>query len=187
MAKKEINLNDVIFDSAMLYYTDFDTSNLETAIASLKGHELGLSDGGVTFSSEPEIRDIPFAGALERKIKGYQRILKTTGKIEGQILPINADLLTMSLYKKDTVTSVTYDKYIPTTGLIADSYYKDLVLVGTTADETDIIIVIRNTYNSAFNLDTKDKEEGKIKVAFEGCYEKGSDIPPIEIYIPKGE
>ena len=78
-----VDLNNVIFDSAMLYYGDFDLTNIDTFLESLKGKELGLSDGGVTFSSTPEIRQIPVAGHLDRKLKGYERIIKVDGKVEG--------------------------------------------------------------------------------------------------------
>lgn len=179
-----VDLNNVIFDSAMLYYGDFDLTNIDTFLESLKGKELGLSDGGVTFSSTPEIRQIPVAGHLDRKLKGYERIIKVDGKVEGEILPINKALLEMSLFKKETITSTKYDKYVPVTGVIGDAQYKDLLLVGTTGGEA-VIVHIMNTYNNVLSLETKDKEEGKVKVSFESAYDPSTNKVPVEVYVPK--
>lgn len=182
----KINLNDVIFDSAMLYYDT--TLDIETNIATLEtyltGKELGLSDGGVSFSSTPEVRQIPIAGSLGKKIKGFERIIKVDGKVEGEIVVLNGKMLEMSLYKKGTTEAAKHDKYIPETGVVADGSYGDLLLVGETCGES-VLVLIKNTYNEALTLDTKDKEEGKVKVSFEGRYDKESKVPPIEIWVPK--
>lgn len=183
-----MDLNNIVFDSAMLYYDT--TIDIETNIATLetylKGKELGCSDGGVTFTSTPEVRQIPFAGSLERKIKGFERILKVEGKIEGEVLKLNEKTLAMSLYKKATVTPALtkHDKFTPITGVIPTSAYGDLLLVGTTFGEP-ILILLKNTYVEELSLDTKDKEEGKIKISCEGRYDSATAAPPIMIYVPK--
>lgn len=183
-----MDLNNIVFDSAMLYYdTAIDIEkNIATLETYLTGKELGCSDGGVTFTSTPEVRQIPFAGTLERKIKGFERILKVEGKIEGEILKLNEKTLAMSLYKKATVDPALtkHDKYTPITGVIPTSAYGDLLLVGETCGEP-VLILIKNTYIEELSLDTKDKEEGKIKISCEGRYASATSEPPIEIYVPK--
>lgn len=180
-----MDINKVIFDQCKLYYGNFDLTDIDKLIESLRGKELGCSDGGVSFECSPEVRDIPFAGTLERKIKGFQRVLKVDGKVEGEILVLNNELLKMSLFEKKTITSNKLDKYVPVTGLIKNEAYASLLVVGTEAGGEDVIIHIMNTYNSALNLETKDKEEGKCKVVFEAIYEDLNATPPVEIYLPK--
>lgn len=183
---QNIDLSKVIFDSAMLYYGDFNLENADTLLEELEGKELGLSDGGITFTSTPEIRQIPVAGALERKLKGYERIIKVDGKVEGEIVVINNDTLEMSLMEKAETTSTKYDKYVPCTGVIKDDKYKSLLVVGTTGSGEAIIIHLKNTYNSVMEVSTTDKEEGKAKISFESAYDpKKNKEVPVEIYIPK--
>ena len=100
-----MDLNHIVWDSATLYYGKFVLTNIDTLMAQLEGKELGLSDGGVTFTSTPEIRQIPVQGHLDRKLKGFERIIKVDGKVEGEILALNKSVLEMSLYKKETITS----------------------------------------------------------------------------------
>lgn len=189
MNKIDIDLSKVIFDSAMLYYGKFDLTDVDNLISSLEGKELGLSDGGITFTSTPEIRQIALAGTLGRKIKGYEVIVKNDGKVEGEVIPINQSLLEMSLMEKDTThTSNKYDKYVPSRGIIKDSQYNDLLVVGTTASEDSIIILMENTYNSAISLTTAEKNEGKVKVSFENGYDPANlKKETISIFVPKSE
>lgn len=181
----EINLNDIVWDSAMLYYGKFNLSDVDTLMTQLEGKELGLSDGGVKFTSTPDIRKIPIQGHLDRKLKGFERILKVDGKVEGEILVINKNTLQMSLYKKETITSSKYEKYVPHTGIIEDDMYGDLLVIGTTTGEVPVIAHIENTYNSELTLETADKEEGKIKINFESAYDPATNKVPISIYLPK--
>lgn len=181
----EINLNDIVWDSAMLYYGKFNLSDVDTLMTQLEGKELGLSDGGVKFTSTPDIRKIPVQGHLDRKLKGFERILKVDGKVEGEILVINKNTLQMSLYKKQSTSSTKYDKYVPHTGIIEDDMYGDLLVIGTTTGEVPVIAHIENTYNSELTLETADKEEGKIKINFESAYDPATNKVPISIYLPK--
>ena len=68
MAVPDINMNEIIWDSATLYYGKFDLTSIDTLMTQLKGKELGLSDGGVKFTSTPDIRQIPVQGHLDRNI-----------------------------------------------------------------------------------------------------------------------
>ena len=181
-----MDLNHIVWDSATLYYGKFDLTNIDTLTAQLEGKELGLSDGGVTFTSTPEIRQIPVQGHLDRKLKGFERIIKVDGKVAGEILALNKSVLEMSLYKKETITSTKYEKYVPHTGVIEDDMYGDLLVVGTTTGDVPVIVHIQNTYNTELPLDTKDKEEGKIKVNFESAYDpKKNKEVPVAVYLPK--
>ena len=170
MAVPEINMNEIVWDSATLYYGKFDLTNIDTLMTQLEGKELGLSDGGVTFTSTPEIRQIPVQGHLDRKLKGFERIIKVDGKVEGEILVVNKNTLQMSLYKKQTITSSKYEKYVP----------------HTTTEEVAVIAHIQNTYNTELALETADKEEGKVKINFESAYDPKKDKEvPVAIYLPK--
>ena len=182
----DINMNEIVWDSATLYYGKFDLTNIDTLMTQLEGKELGLSDGGVTFTSTPEIRQIPVQGHLDRKLKGFERIIKVDGKVEGEILVVNKNTLEMSLYKKESTTSTKYDKYVPHTGIIEDDMYGDLLVVGTTTGEVPVIVHIQNTYNTELALETADKEEGKVKINFESAYDPKKDKEvPVAIYLPK--
>ena len=182
----DININQVVWDSATLYYGKFDLTNIDTLMEQLQGKELGLSDGGVTFTSTPEIRQIPVQGHLDRKLIGFERIIKVDGKVEGEILVVNKNTLEQSLYKKESTTSTKYDKYVPHTGIIEDDMYGDLLVVGTTTGEVPVIVHIQNTYNTELALETADKEEGKVQINFESAYDPKKDKEvPVAIYLPK--
>jgi hypothetical protein len=183
----EIKPEEVVFDQASLYYgKDIDLTNIDTVLDNLDKYMLGLSDGGVKFKETRKVRDIPFAGSLDRPIKNFQRVLSAGGEVEGEVLIVNKELLEMSLYEKGTTTSTKYDKYISKTGIIPESAYGTLLMVAKKGSE-QFIIVLKNCYNeNGMSIDSKDKEEAVVKVKFTACISSPTDTSaPVEIYIPK--
>jgi len=178
---------NILIDTAVLYYGTFDlSSGLDTIMTQITGKELGVSKGGLKFEAKPEIRDIEFDGALERKIAGLQRILKWDVSVEASVLDFNETVLNASLVKKVTNASTKFDVYEPS-DVIEDVDYKDLLIVGKKHGSNDAIIIhIMNSYNSeGMAFETKDKDESSVDIKFSGCYKFNSNEKPFKIYMPK--
>ncbi|MGL5440795.1 MAG: hypothetical protein ACRDA4_10535 [Filifactoraceae bacterium] len=181
-------MKQVVFDSCDLFYGDFkDITNIDTLITKLTPEtRLATSDGGVKFACTHDIHDIPFAKLNGKKVKGNQRVLKVEASIEGEVLVINKKLLDMSLFRTETNTSTKYDVYRPVSGVIEDAKYKDLVLVGTGVTGQDLLVLLHNTYNSEFAIDSSDGDEAKSAVKFEAHYDKADlNKVPVEVLVLK--
>lgn len=184
MANNEMN---IVIDSGVIYYGDFDISTLDNLMATISGNELGLIKSSLKFEAKPELRDIEHAGSLERKIKGMQRILKWDVSAEADILDFNEKVITSSLIKKETNTSTKFDVYSPSTEM-ADTDYKDLLIVGKKHKSGEpIVIHIFNSYNpEGISFEMKDKDESAISMKFIGAYSFSDDTKkPFKIYLPK--
>lgn len=176
-----------IIDSATVYYGVIATETVDTLLASLEGKELGISKGGIKIELKPEIRNVEFDGALDRNVKGMQRITKWDVKGEGDILEFNPKVLEASLFEKDSsITSTKYDVYKPQSSIV-DADYGTMVIVGQLQNsDTPIIFVLDNTFNmEGITIDTKDKDEAAFKMSFEGAYNLGSNTPPCKILVKK--
>ena len=83
--------------------------------------------------------------------------------------------------------STKYDLWTPTVGIIPESAYTDIALVGTTTTGVDMCIIVHNCYNEeGFSLDSKAKDEAVCKVKFTGRIKQedkeiGSTAKPVEI------
>ncbi|WP_195954413.1 hypothetical protein [Clostridium tertium] len=183
------NEMNIIVDSAVIYYGDFDTSTLDNLMTTINGKELGLSKSSLKFEAKPEIRDIEYAGSFERKVKGMQRVLKWDVSAEADILDFNENVLTASLIKKESNASTKFDVYSPSTD-IADGDYKDLLIVGKKHKSNDpIVIHIFNSYNpEGISFEMKDKDEAGTSMKFIGAYSfENNTEKPFKIYMPKKE
>lgn len=178
---------NILVDSAVLYYGDFDLSALDSVITTIEGKELGIAKGSLKFEAKPEIRDMEYAGSLERKVAGMQRILKWDVTAEADILDFNENVLTASLIKKEANTSTKFDVYAPSHE-IAEVDYKDLLIVGKKhLSNEPIIIHVFNSYNpEGISFECKDKDEAATSMKFTGAYNfKNDNEKPFKIYMPK--
>ncbi|MDU3548941.1 MAG: hypothetical protein E7F83_16165 [Clostridium sp.] len=180
------NEMNIVVDSGVIYYGDFDMTTLDNLMTTIDGKELGLIKSSLKFEAKPEIRDIEHAGSLERKVKGMQRILKWDVSAESEILDFNEKVLTSSLIKKETNASSKFDVYAPSND-IADEDYKDLLIVGKKKSGEPIVIHIFNSYNpEGISFEMKDKDESAVSMKFIGAYSFNDDTKkPFKIYIPK--
>ncbi|MDC4241822.1 hypothetical protein NE398_16930 [Clostridium tertium] len=181
------NEMNIVVDSGIIYYGDFDTSTLDNLMTTINGKELGLIKSSLKFEAKPEIRDIEYAGSLERKIKGMQRILKWDVSAEADILDFNENVLTASLIKKESNESTKFDVYSPSNNIL-DGDYKDLLIVGKKHKSNEpIVIHIFNSYNpEGMSFEMKDKDEASTSMKFIGAYTFEDDTKkPFKIYMPK--
>lgn len=178
---------NIVVDTGVIYYGEFDISTLDNLMASIKGQELGLIKSSLKFEAKPEIRDIEHAGSLERKVKGMQRVLKWDVSAEADILDFNEKVLTASLIKKESNESTKFDVYSPSNDIL-DGDYKDLLIVGKKYKSNEpIIIHIFNSYNpEGMSFEMKDKDEASASMKFIGAYSFEDDTEkPFKIYMPK--
>lgn len=181
------NEMNIVVDSGVVYYGDFDISTLDNLMTTINGQELGLIKSSLKFEAKPEIRDIEYAGSLERKVKGMQRILKWDVSAEADILDFNEKVLTASLIKKESNESTKFDVYSPSID-INEGDYKDLLIVGKKHKSNDpIVIHIFNSYNpEGVSFEMQDKNEAPTSMKFIGAYSFEDDTKkPFKIYMPK--
>ena len=178
-----------IVDSAVLYYGDFNLegTKLDTLLDIIKSKELGLAKDSIKFEAKPNIRDIEYAGRMERSVVGKQRITKWDVTVEGNILDLNEAVLNASLVNKKVSESTKYDVFEPSYGLIAAENYKDLLIVGTELGTEDpIAIHVFNSLNpEGLLLELKDVDEASTAMKFTGAYNSDGKTTPFKIYKPK--
>ena len=176
-----------VLDACSIYVgTIKDPSDL----TSISNNLLGLTNGGVTITATPNVRQIEFDGKRERRIKDMNRILGWDCGAETKGLELNEKSLKLSLIKKDdTYSNETYEKYIPSNSIS----YEDLVIVGQLHGTKPLIVVLKNCFNeSGFSLETADSSEGTYSMSAYANYEydpvadaEGTTKIPMEIYLPK--
>ena len=171
------------FGSGSIYLCDsFDVAKLDTEITSklIDVNLLILSDDGTTFEEEKQIHNTELAGFNGKRVRGFENIMKAEGKISGTGRVANSKLLEASLYRREANTSTKYDVYSVQEDTIADSMYKDVVMVGVNkASEKAQIVVLKNAYNSNLSIETKSADDGSCKLEFISAYslEALSEVP----------
>lgn len=171
------------FGSGLVYLVDsFDVTKLEEEITAklIDTNLLILTDDGVNFEEEKEIFKTTVAGFNDKRVKGFENIVRAEGKISGTGRVANSKLLQASLYVKETNSSTKYDVYSVKEGVIQDSMYKDVVMVANNkATEKATIVVLRNAYNSNLSIETKGSDDGTCKIEFASTYtiDKLSEVP----------
>lgn len=171
------------FGSANIYLcSGFDVTKLDAEITAklIEDNLLVITDDGVSFEESKEIHSTQLAGFNEKKVKGFETIVRAEGKVSGTGRLVNSKLLESSLYTKETNTSTKYDVWGVKEGLIADGMYKDVVMVATNkASEKAQIIVLHNAYNSNLSLETKLSDDGSCSVEFVSEYslDKLNEVP----------
>ena len=176
-----------VLDACSIYVgTIEDPSDL----SSLADKLLGLTNGGVTITATPNVRQIEFDGKRERRIKDMNRILGWECGAETKGLEINESSLTLSLIEKeDSFTNEKYERFKPSNNIS----YKDLIIVGQLHGTEPMIVVLKDCFNeSGFSLETSDSTEGTYSMAAYANYTydpvkdaSGTTIIPMEIYLPK--
>jgi len=185
MADLDISTKKVLLDQATVYSgpsgVDMETDTLATLTL------LGLTEGGVQFTAEPNVRNIPFDGAKGREVKGMQRILGWTSLLTISALEFTDNNLTNALLTKTAGTK--YNKYTPKSGVLSATDYKDLVVVGKSSDGKEFIIVLRDAFNGkGLDITQADSDEGKFNIEYHGTYTLNEDLTdktaPFEILVP---
>ena len=163
------------FGSATIYLVpDFDVSQLDTEITTklIEANLLILTDDGTNFEETKEVHSTQLAGFNEKKVKGFENVVRAEGKISATGRLVNKKLLEASLYTKESNISEKYDVYRVKEGLIDDLSYYDVVMLGMNkSNEKAQIIVLHNAYNSNLSIETKGSDDGSCKVEFVSSYD----------------
>lgn len=170
---KEINM---IVSEASIYTGDFSKltiQNTDEFIKTLDQYYLGMTKDKVTISAKPKIRNIKNAA---KQVKGFETIDEWTVKISGDLLDFNANLLEVSLFKKESA------KYTAKMGLIDVSDYKDIIVIGYNNKKKPEIVLVRNCLNKeGLNLSAVAKDDNTFKLDIENVYDKYTESP-VDIY-----
>lgn len=189
MKQADYKHSNMIFESAVLFWGDSVDLSKPDAITkeSLKDNMLGLNNGGITLELSDELVTAPILGAGEKGVKDFQRYTSTEGKIEGEVLILDDELIKSCGFTADSsITSTKYTAYKRTEGAIPSDAYHTVIMIGDIGD-TQYIVVLKNALNVAgFNLETKSADYAISKVEFQAMYEYPNlNETPVEIFIPK--
>ena len=165
-------------------------TGLEFADGKWEGTCIGATSGGGKVSIEGEYVDIELDGALVL-VKGLT--VKQGGKasMEVSMAEITSSSIQMATnFKPMSNSDVTgYELLVDKPNIEESTYYANFGFVGKTANGAkDIIIIFENALcKSAFELETKPKENAVLKVVMEAYAENEGDLDtlPVKIYYPK--
>lgn len=168
---------------------DIEKDTVETAQTRL----LGATQGGGEFNAKPKFHEIKVDG-VKGKAKGLQLLQSWEVKMKASLLEFREDTFKFALASgktSDTTVGTKQYKKIEAKNEIADEDYIDnITFVGNlSGSEEPIIIQIFNVLNmEGLKFKTKDGEETKIEINFEGTYDTNDlDSPPFAIYYPNRE
>lgn len=176
-----------LLDACSIYVGTIETPD---DLTSLTDSLLGLTNGGVTVTAVPNVRQIEFDGKRERRIKDMNRILGWDCGVETKGLELNESSLILSLLEKDSdYTGDTYERFKPSNQIS----YKDLIVVGQLHRSKPMIVVLKDCFNEdGLSLETSDSNEGTytLKAYSNYTYDPIKDADgtteiPMEIYLPK--
>lgn len=178
--------DDILLDNATIFYTDADVTAVDALLTAVEKDKLGTTKGEFKVKVEPQIRQIEYAGRMDRDTKEAERITGWKITAEGEMLNFNDKILSATLMQKETNGSTKYDVY----GLkqsIEVTDYKNLVAIGRLKNKAEYgIIVLNNTYNDAgLEFGMKDNDEASTKFNFTARYDVDSDVPPFKFLKPK--
>lgn len=171
------------FGSANIYLVpSFDLAQLDSEITAklIEANLLVITDDGTNFEETKEIHSTQLAGFNEKRVQGFENVIRAEGKISATGRLVNKKLLEASLYTKDTNTSTAYEVYSVKEGTIADAQYNDIVMVGVNkAGEKAQMILLQNAYNENLSIETKASDDGTCKVEFVSAYDLGklNEVP----------
>ena len=160
--------------------------NSETT--SWEGSVVGATSGGGKLSIEGEYIDIELDGALVM-VKGLT--VKQGGKasMEANVAELSGDTIKMATnFKKADSDATGYDLYVDKADIEEGDYIENFGFVGKTANgKKDIIVIFEYALcKSAFELETKKKEQSVLKLVLEAYAENDGNLDtlPVKIYYP---
>lgn len=152
------------------------------------GAFVGATSGGGKLSIEGEYIDIELDGA-HVLVKGLT--VKQGGKasMEANIAELSGDTIKMATNFKQGESDVQgYDLFVDKADIEEGDYIENFGFVGKTANgKKDIIVIFEYALcKSAFELETKNKENSVLKLVLEAYAENDGDLDtlPIKIYYP---
>lgn len=153
-----------------------------------EGTTIGATSGGGKLSIAGEYIDIELDGALVL-VKGLTIKQGGAASMECNIAEINGDTIKMATnFEKGESDAEGYDMFVDKANIEEGDYVDNFAFVGKTANgKKDIIVIFESALcKSAFELETKKKENSVLKVVMEAYAENEGDLDtlPVKIYYP---
>lgn len=153
------------------------------------GTIIGATSGGGKLSIAGEYVDIDLDGALVL-VKGLTVKQGGTASMECNIAELNGDTIKMATnFKQGESDAEGYDMFVDKANIEEGDYIDNFGFVGKTANgKKDIIVIFESALcKSAFELETKKKENSVLKVVMEAYAENEGDFDtlPVKIYYPE--
>ena len=153
-----------------------------------EGTTIGATSGGGKLSIAGEYVDIDLDGALVL-VKGLTVKQGGTASMECNIAELNGDTIKMATnFKQGESDAEGYDMFVDKPNIEEGDYIDNFGFVGKTANgKKDIIVIFESALcKSAFELETKKKENSVLKVVMEAYAENEGDLDtlPVKIYYP---
>ncbi len=153
-----------------------------------EGDCIGATSGGGKLSIAGEYVDIDLDGALVL-VKGLTVKQGGTASMECSIAELNGDTIKMATnFKAGESDAEGYDMFVDKANIEEGDYVDNFAFVGKTANgKKDIIVIFESALcKSAFELETKKKENSVLKVVMEAYAENAGDLDtlPVKIYYP---
>lgn len=167
--------HNIIQNEGAVYIGNFSEIQATSEfVKTLAEKMLGVFKDKMTISAKPKIRPIKNAAG---KVKGWQTIDQWDVKITGDLLDFNSKLLETSLFKKES-----NGRYTAQVGIIEESNYTDVLIVGENNKGEYNIILVRDVFNTeGLSFDLKGKDEAGFKLSLENVY-KDIKTVPIEVF-----
>lgn len=185
----EATLQNLMF-SAGAYYKNLKVPTSEQT--TWTGTPLGATSGGGGLTVEPEYLTAELDGATVT-VKGATQKVGEVGKMKINLTELTEGLIADTLHlKEDATANVNGFKKYETRALITDDDYLDnIAFVGKLVDGRQVIVIMENAIClSAFELDTKDKEQAVFELEMTCTADINQDDLnhlPIHIYFPQVE
>lgn len=149
---------------------------------------IGSTSGGGKLSLAGEYVDIELDGALVL-VKGLTVKQGGTASIETNIAELSVDNIKMAgNFKEGESDAEGYTMLVDKPNIEAGDYIDNFGFVGKTANGAkDIIVIFESALcKSAFELETKAKENSVLKVVLDAYAENAGDLDtlPVKIYYP---
>lgn len=166
---------NILVNEGAIYCGNFQNiTPTKDFIDGLSEKTLGVFSDKITVSAKPKIREIKNAA---QKTKGFQLIDQWNVKISGDLLDFNEKLLETSLFKKEED-----GHYVATTGLIGESNYTDVLIVGENLNGDFTIILARDILNTeGLSFDMVGNDNSTFKISLENSY-RDRDTIPVEVF-----
>lgn len=152
------------------------------------GTIVGATTGGGKLAIEGEYLDLDIDGALVL-FKGQTVKIGGKANMEINLTEINGDNIKMGTHFKQAESDAEgYDLFVDKANIDEGDYLENFGFVGKTANGAkDIIVIFESALcKSAFELETKNKEQSTLKINLEAYAENAGDLDtlPIKIYYP---
>lgn len=152
------------------------------------GTIVGATTGGGKLAIEGEYLDLDIDGALVL-FKGQTVKIGGKAKMEFNLTEINGDnIKTGTHFTQAESDAEGYDLFVDKPNIEEGDYLENFGFVGKTANGAkDIIVIFENALcKSAFELETKNKEQSSLKINLEAYANNAGDLDtlPIKIYYP---